>query len=206
MILADRIQSCDQKVKTLEIYKQTKDSQLSNLISEQTQLKIEADLLSKVQEVLLQVASKSLGDSTKKLDQLTTIGLKTTFDDLDLHLVTVTDRSRGKTAIEFKLYHNGHTFPIDDSFGGGIMCMTGFLMRVMVIMTFGLRRIILLDETFAHLSEKYHSNASRLIKKIVSDLGFKVILVTHQPAFAEFADNHYKIETGPNGAYFRKGS
>ena len=205
MTPTEHLSQMDQKLSRWEWLRDSQKRLLTDLVEEVGTLREEVALLEKADQVLLTVSSQSIGESTQKLDKLVTYGLRATFDDLNLRLQTVTDRSRGKTATKFEIHQDGQTYSLESSYGGGVLCIVGFLMRVMTIMAFGLRRVVLLDETFAHLSNQYHSNASKLVKRIVKDLGFHVIMVSHETAFAEHADQHYKIETGSKGVTFRKG-
>jgi len=106
---------------------------------------------------------------------------------------SVIERSRGRTGARLELYESGKTFTLVDSFGGGVLAVVGVLLRVASILALDLKRVLLLDETLAHLSEQYTENASKLMKKLSKDLDFTILLVTHQSAFAQHADKHYQV-------------
>lgn len=154
-----------------------------------------SDLAGKAEQVLLQVSSKVLGQSTKTIDKLVTIGLQIVFEGQNLEFRTKVDKYRGKTSVKFELYENGKTSPLLDSYGGGVLVLAGVLLRTVTILTLGLRRVILLDESLSHLSDQYIVNASKLLKKLCAELDFNILMVTHQPEFAHHADRHYTAKS-----------
>jgi len=154
----------------------------------------EVEILEKTSLALQSVSTKIVGNSVLMVDKLVTAGLKVVFDDFRFEFKTEVDRARGRTSARLNLYEDGNTFSLVDSFGGGVLCIVGLLMRVTVILALDMKRVLLLDETLAHLPEKYHENASKLLKKLSKELNFTIIMVSHQPAFAQHADKHYTAE------------
>lgn len=162
----------------------------------------EEQLLNRVDEVLLQISSKVLGQSTTKIDRLVTHGLRTVFEGEDLKFRTEVERFRGKTAVRFKLMCDGVEAPLLEAFGGGPLAVAGVLLRVVAIIVLDLKRVILLDESLSFVSAQYTEATSRLLRKLCADLDFTVLMVTHNPKFAEFADRHYAAKRGPEGTQF----
>lgn len=172
--------------------REEREENLRKLEQDYTQLTEDVRLLDKVDQVLLAVSGKVLGKSTVSLDKLVTAGLRVTFDDQNLEFKATVDRYRGKTSVDFELLQDGKGSPIMESYGGGVLVVSGVLLRVVVIMALGLRRVLILDETMSHLARSYIPNASRLLRKIAAELDFKILMVSHDPEFAEFADKHYE--------------
>jgi len=174
----------------------------SRLLEECKYLDKQSDLLTKVDHTLQAISQKVLGGSITTVDKLVTSGLRVVFDDLNLEFKTVIERTRGRTGARLELYESGRTFPLTDSFGGGVLAVVGVLLRVAAILALDLKRVILLDETLAHLSEQYTENASKLMKKLSKDLHFTILLITHQSAFAQHADKHYQVMTRGGNSVF----
>lgn len=164
------------------------------LEQELTKLYNSADILEKVDQALLQISTKVLKQSTETIDKLVTVGLKSVFNDQVLEFSSTTEKSRGKTAVKFRLTEGGKTFPLTDSFGGGVLAVTGVLLRATTIMVLNLKKVMILDETLANVSEGYIENASKLLKGLCSELGFTILMVTHQAEFASHADRHYQAK------------
>lgn len=190
--LRESLARTDRKIVAQEALLKERQGKLDALLNELSFLTGEVMLLSKVDQVLLAVSGKVLGQSTATIDKLVTSGLRITFDDQNLEFRTKVDRYRGKTSVEFVLFKDGKTAPIMDSYGGGVLVVAGVLLRVVVIMALGLRRVLLLDESMSHLSREYVPNASKLLRKLCEELDFVIIVVSHESEFAECAHRHYE--------------
>lgn len=135
------------------------------------------------------------------IEDLVTRGLQTIFDDtLSFHIV---QSVKGKSAtVDFVVATTleGKTIetPVMDARGGGLAATIGFLLRLVVmLLSKGTRseNILLLDETFAHVSEEYIEPLRLFLREIVDKTGVQIIMVTHQPQFAEDADKVYRFST-----------
>lgn len=175
---------------------------VQKLTNEINELVEEANLLEKVEGTLNLVSTRVLGQSTSTIDQLVTKGLRAVFYDQKLEFRTEITKMRGKTSILFELMEDGESAPLMDSYGGGVLCMIGVLLRVVTIIVLGQRRILLLDESLAHLSSQYVPQASSLLNKICDDLDFTILMVTHEPSFADYAAKHYEAQGTKDGTIF----
>lgn len=200
--LLDQINDLDREITALERLRGERLSEVKKLETEVEKLTDEVDLLDKVEQVLQTVSSKVLGQSTATIDKLVSAGLKIVFDDQKLEFKTTVDKFRGKTSIKFELFENGQTAPLMESYGGGVLVLVGVLLRVVTIIVLGQRRILLLDESLAHLSDQYHANASALLKKLCKELDFTILMVTHQEGFVQHSDRHYVAKKTPAGTVF----
>jgi len=158
------------------------------------ELKTEAALLTDTESLLFHISSQVLGSSTGAIDKLVTAGLQVVFEDQNLALETELDKQRGKTAIKLKLTESGETAPIRDGYGGGVLALVGVLLRVTTILILDLRRFLVLDESLSHVSDQYIHPTSKFLKKLCEDLGFEILMVTHQQEFAEYADRHFEAK------------
>jgi len=135
------------------------------------------------------------------IEELVTRGLRMIFDDtLSFH---ITQSVRGKTpVVEFvvrtTLGNDVIETPVMDARGGGLAAVIGFLLRLVV----GLMgrdphdaSLLVLDESFAHVSAEYLEPLGQFLREVVDRTGVQIILVTHQPEFAEYADRVYNFST-----------
>lgn len=175
-----------------------------NLRAELVNLNEQSDLLTKVEQTLLHISTKVLGQSVETVDKLVTTGLRVVFDDQVLEFKTATTRQRGRTGVKFDLLDGGIPHPLADSFGGGVLAVVGVLLRVTTIMSLDLRRVLFLDESLSHVAPKYVDNTSALLKKICDELDFTISLVSHTPEFASQADNHFEASKSASGTVFRR--
>jgi len=203
------IPEIDKKLVELEQGVAVRERQLSDrkddllrLEAEYLALTKEVDLLEKVEATLQAVSAKALNQSTDTIDKLVTAGLKAVFYDQKLEFKTVVDKYRGKTSMKFELYHNGKSAPLLESFGGGVLVLSGVLLRVVTIIVLKKKRFLMLDESLSHLSVQYHENASALLQKICRELGFSILMITHQEGFVRHATAHYEAKESKAGVTF----
>lgn len=145
------------------------------------------------------------------IEELVTRGLQTIFDStLSFHIVQ-TIKGRSVTA-EFMVRTTlGDTFietPVLDARGGGLAATIGFLLRVVVLLlSSGTKQdnILILDETFAHVSEEYLPPLGEFLRELVDKTGIQILLVTHQPEFMEYADKSYRFSIKEGKTEVREG-
>jgi DNA repair exonuclease SbcCD ATPase subunit len=135
------------------------------------------------------------------IEELVTRGLQTIFDDtLSFHIEQTV---RAKTAnVDFyvRTTLDGGVIetPVMEARGGGLAATIGFLLRLVVmLLDKGARHenILLLDETFAHVSAEYLEPLRQFLREIVDKTQVQIVMVTHQPEFAEDADKVYRFGT-----------
>lgn len=203
-MLEAKLSDFGKEISGLERLQRERKDKLDFLSKEVDVLAMEVDLLDKVEQVLHAVSTKVLGQSITTIDKLVTAGLKVVFFDQRLEFRTVVDKYRGKTSIRFELYEDGHTAPLTESYGGGVLVLIGVLLRVVTIITLKQRRVLFLDESLAHLSSQYHETASELLQKLCNELGFTVLMVTHQEGFVQNATRHYRAKRLQSGTAFEE--
>jgi DNA repair exonuclease SbcCD ATPase subunit len=87
-----------------------------------------------------------------------------------------------------------------DAQGGGVAAVTGFVMRlVMVMLTPTARKVLFLDETFAFLSESYTAALAEFLYQVTRRAGVQIVLVTHDPVYAQYADVKVRFVPGADG-------
>lgn len=135
------------------------------------------------------------------IEDLVTKGLQTIFDEtLSFHIQAA---SKGKTSVvDFMVRTTLPTgtveTPVMDARGGGLAATVGFLLRVVVLLlrTQGKgKQLLVLDESFAHVSAEYLPGIAEFLREIVDKSGVQIILVTHQEELAESADTVYRFAT-----------
>jgi len=189
-----RLADLDGQVSRRAALREDRQKRLDAIEKEILFLTDDTKILESTEELLIELGKRTVGDSTETLNKLATLGLGLVFPDQQLELKTTIDRVRGKTGIRFDLYDRGKTYPISGSYGGGVLAIVGFLLRVSLITSLKMRRILLLDESFAHVAVDYIPQASKLLRKVAEDLGFTIIMVTHQPEFAQAAHVHVRAK------------
>ena len=167
--------------------------------------------VSELQETLeeldrVTILLNSLGEERQlaaqaSIEELVTRGLQMIFDEsLSFHIV---QSVRGKTAVvEFMVRTTLGASVVEtsvmDARGGGLAAVIGFLLRL-VVMLMGQdprdANLLVLDETFAHVSSEYLEPLGQFLREVVDRTGVQIVMVTHQPEFAEYADRVYNFST-----------
>ncbi len=135
------------------------------------------------------------------IEDLVTRGLQTIFDEsLSFH---ITQTVKGKSAsVEFTVRTtlDGKIIetPVMEARGGGLAATIGFLLRLVVMLLSkgtATENILILDETFAHVSDEYLGPLGEFLREVVDKTGVQIVMVTHQPEFTEYADKVYHFST-----------
>ena len=95
------------------------------------------------------------------------------------------EQKRGKTEARFAFVRGGEEFGPLDSSGGGVVDVASFALRLAALLLSrpAVRRLLVLDEPFKHLSKEYRPQVRDLILSLAEDLGVQFVIVTHDPVF-----------------------
>lgn len=168
-------------------------------------LKSRVLLLEEVAVVLATVGEERQKDAQEQIELLVTQGLQKIFGP---HLsFRVVQSIKGRTpVVDFLIQttlSDGTVRETDilSAMGGGVAAVTGFLLRLVVLLLDKSRvsRLIVLDETFAHVSDVYLPALAEFLREIVDKANVQIIMVTHQEHFTSIADKAYRFSLDPNG-------
>ena len=174
----------------------TRGKEIQAEVAELTEL---VEDLDKVTILLNSIGEDRQQKAQQTIEELVTRGLQTIFDEtLSFHIVQTT---RGKSVtVEFvvRTTLNGLAIetPVMDARGGGLAATIGFLLRLVVLLlTRGQRQdtLMILDETFAHVSAEYLPAVSAFVREVVDKTGVQIIMVSHQEELTENADALYRF-------------
>lgn len=176
--------------------------QLTERIEQLTGLRLDLETAA---GILNRIGDERQAGVQKQIEQVVTSGLQTVFDEnLSFHMVTET---KGKTVTTSFLIRtslpDGSVVdtPVMDARGGGVAVTVGFLLRVVLTLLSnrGKSVVMLLDETFAHVSAEYEPRLAEFIRDLVDRTGLQILLVTHSTAFNDHADVVYRFRLGTDG-------
>lgn len=161
--------------------------------------------LEKAAGVLAKIGEERQQEAQNQIESLVTQGLHKIFGD---HLTfKVVQSVKGRTpVVEFVIQTSlpdGKVRETDilSAMGGGVSAVTGFLLRLVVLLLDKSKEssILVLDETFAHVSDAYLPALAEFLREIVDKAKVQIIMVTHQHIFSEVADKAYKFSLDVNG-------
>lgn len=174
------------------------------LISKGEELKGDWEELNQVLGLFAALEKDWQRDFEDRLAALITRGLCSVFgEDLEFKLIqkTVGDAS----AIDFKLvtHVDGEARETDliGAKGGSVVVVAGFLLRLLILLSYrpALRPVMLLDETFAHLSADYVPNFALLLQRLNEETDVQFVLVTHDPTYVDYCDVAYEVSQDSAG-------
>lgn len=174
----------------------TRGKELQEEVAHLTEL---VEDLDKVTILLNSMGEDRQQKAQQTIEELVTRGLQTIFDEtLSFHIVQTT---RGKSVqVEFvvrtTLHGRAIDTPVMDARGGGLAATIGYLLRLVVLLlTRGQRQdtLMVLDETFAHVSAEYLPAVRDFVREVVDKTGVQHIIVTHQEELVDGADKVYRF-------------
>lgn len=168
--------------------------------AEITSLQEEITLLDKSSVVLNSIGEERQLKAQDTIEELVTQGLQQIFDDsLSFHIVQNVKAKSSSVEFVVRTTLSDGTIvdtPVMDARGGGLAATIGFLLRVVILLLKNGKEadnILILDETFAMVSDEYLEGLGEFLRRLVEDTGIQIIMVTHQPIFGEYADALYRF-------------
>jgi len=156
----------------------------------------ELDLLTATQAVLSSLEKEWYKNFENRVASIISRGLSFVFGE-KLDFIIERSENGNSVVINFKLAQviDGESLITDiiDAKGGGVISVAGFLLRVLVLLSSNqLEKVMLLDETFAHLSSEYVPNLALLLQKLNEETGIQFLIITHDPTLIDYADVAYE--------------
>lgn len=181
---------------------------------EVTGLKAQVELHSQVLAVLTSVGEARQESAQRQVEELVTRGLQTIFgENLSFHLVP--GERAGQATLDFIIrseYTAGDEAgvnadapliidtPVLEARGGGMAVVVAFMLRLVVLLlTPAARRILFLDESFAHVSAEYRPRLAEFLREVADKAGVQIVMVSHDPEYEDVADTSYRLALGPDG-------
>lgn len=161
------------------------------------------ELYAKVSALLTSIGEAAQESARTMFEDLATQALQAIFGG-DLSFRLQAGETGGQVTLEpvIRSEHDGEVLetPVLGARGGGMAVTVGFVLQlVMVILTPGVRNILFLDETFAHVSVVYRHPLARFLQEIASRTGMQIFMITHDDVYAEYADALVHLALGPDG-------
>lgn len=159
----------------------------------------EMDLLTKVGSLFKHLLDSLLDEKKQEVQNLVTYGLKSVFDDQDLKFHIDIEPRYNSVHTSFKTEQVGVTQgDVLENFGGGIVNLESFLLRIITLYQTKIGPFLFLDESFANLSNDYSENCSVLLNNLCKQLGLTIFLITHNELLLNSADKVYKASNVDN--------
>lgn len=157
----------------------------------------DAETWDRVTVLLNSIGEEEQQRAQATIEALVTRGLQTIFGPtLSFHIL---QSVRAKSTVAEFVVRTTHGVddvvetPVLDARGGGMAAVIGFLLRVVVMLLTGRESFLVLDESFAMVSEDYLEPLGDFLRELVERTGIQVLMVTHQAELVPFADRAYRF-------------
>jgi len=121
--------------------------------------------------------------------------------------LVIRSKQRGGTpSLEFQLEQNGLEMDIMEAKGGTLVNLVDFLLRLAIVLAAQppLRKVLVLDEAFAHVSVEYVPALAGLLRQLCDETGVQFVLTTHDPAYTDAADVVYEVKQVRGVSHYEK--
>ena len=194
----------------VERAKALRDASVSDLAKTKSDIKRLEDegvLLVAVEAFLRHLIDQEVTLGVQAVEQLQTEGLQAVFDDQDIKVKANVEVQRGKVSVELltvQKHPDGAEVEglSNDSFGGSVSTVQSVLLRLIIMMRWGLRPVIMLDESLPAFDSNYVTNMGHFLSTLCKRLDMDILLVSHNPAMVEAADRAYRISKKNGHAKF----
>lgn len=203
----EKLEEIKNRLLSLNIRFKTLLEKDESLTSDLEELKIKSENLVKsittqqqAIEVFQILMDKISYQHIERIKSILNYALQSIFKDEDYKIsIRVIDKRNLKTSELFLIQTiegEEREIPLNDSVGGGIISVIGFILQVYFITQFQQSPVIFLDEAFSQVSSKYIPPLIEFIKELAKEKGFIVILISHSDQIISEADRIYKIHKG----------
>lgn len=174
-----------------------------------TSLTAEEVLLEQVSEVFRTLIDREICDGVQAVEKLLTDGLQAVFDDQNLSVTSEVETQRGKVSVELITTEKTPDGRVvqgvsSDAFGGAVTTVQSVLMRLCVLTRRGQRPLLLLDESLPAFDQEYVSNMGKFLRSLCTTLNVDILLVTHNPLLADYAEHSYILKKKDDVAIFNR--
>lgn len=153
-------------------------------------------------EILFMLRTSKINDKRDKIVSMINIGCQDIFErNYELKIVS-NDEMEESNLKEIKyhiiLFKNdievARNEKLLQSSGGGVLSVISVLIKIIINLIYSKEKFFIFDESMTQVSEMYQPRLSAFIKKLCDTQGITLVLITHMPTLAEYADYIYHFE------------
>jgi DNA repair ATPase RecN len=162
---------------------------LEDINSSLTELLEDLDVTKKANAVLSGLVSTRIVSVKDKIEKIINEGLSIIFDDA---ITIEINESVKRSKTEFSMNIKSGTFEGgQESFGGGVLSVIAFLLKVVTNLLARKAKLLVFDESLTFVSKEYQERLSVFIRKLCEDLDYTIVLISHQPLLSSMAHTRY---------------
>lgn len=194
---SQRVQTLRDRATTVKALRDQLVIDLASKEREIEALSTRQDCLAKVLELYRVLMDKMILSQVQVIEGVVTEGLRTIFFDQDLSFRVELSSKYNKVSADLFICqgdpeNGGIKGSPMESFGGGPASIASLILRVLTVLRLKKRKILLLDETLAAVSDDYIEPTGQFLKKLSETSDLPILMVTHKPAFLEHSTTAYQ--------------
>lgn len=132
--------------------------------------------------------------SIQELKDVINSALLYIFKDRQLEVDIELSDKRGKS-MTFLIKDQGKLVSLKRGMGMGVKCVISAILHIYFLQCKN-SKVLMLDEAYSNISKDYLVHFFEFISKLCDKLQFKLIIITHDERFVEYADKVYRISKG----------
>lgn len=137
--------------------------------------------------------------SIQELKDLLNSALATIFADRDFQVDIVLSDKRGKS-LQIKALENGNPVNLKRGTGMGVKTVISAILHMYYLQCKN-SKILMLDEKYSAVSEEYVPEFFAFLSQLCEKLDFRIILITHDKRFLQYANKSYHFNMGEVSEY-----
>jgi hypothetical protein len=179
-------------------------AQISATESELAGYRALAELNARASALLTSIGEEAQETARGKVEELATRALQAIFGTQHSFRLEPGERG-GQATLEMIIrseYGDGEVIEtgVLEARGGGMAAVVGFVLRLVVLLlTPDVCNVLFLDESFAHVSARYEGRVAEFAAEVAHKARVQLVLITHSPAFADYADTAVRLELNDGG-------
>jgi len=166
------------------------ESKLTDVIEQLEFQEVRLDNAKKAREIVQIVAQKTLQNLEFHISKLVTMALRAVFNNPPEFVVHIEVR-RNQVECDLLLLDNGAEIKPEDGFGGGVLDVVSFALRITYWSLNKNRHTLILDEPFKFVSPDLQYKVSDMIKLLAEKLQLQIIMVSHAEDINVAADRTF---------------
>lgn len=173
------------------------NSDIKHFETEIVKLQSSIDLYKKAKELYASAVEIGYNSSLKELEDTINLGLNYIFYDKSYKIRFEISTSRNKTLILYKEdLDKGTKTSLKRGSGAGVRSIVSFVLLVYYILAKNSYPIVFLDESYSEVSSEYIERFFIFIQSLCKSKSLKVVMITHDERFINYADKTYRIADG----------
>lgn len=183
------------KLETLHKHKQSNDNNLVALNQQAIDLTDELAEIIEERQYYKKAVDVVYERSVQELKDILNSALYTIFgEDTNYTIDIELSDKRGKS-LQFKAYQDGKPVNLKTGTGMGEKTVISAILHMYYLQCKN-SKILMLDEAYSAVSEEYVPAFFEFLHQMCEQLQFKIILITHDKRFLQYADKTYRITSG----------